>query len=266
MFIPKSAVKEDSIYVTKLGKMKSAERLETETDCRLTWDNGRWYLCAGIKSSAPAGKNHARLVALDPGVRSFITFYSERSCGKIGLQAFNRILSLGRRLDNLIARMSKACARKRRRMKAAARRARWKIRDLIDELHHQAAAWLCERFDIIIVPKFETSRMTRRCGRKLRSRTVRAMMTLSHYRFQQFLVHKAKERGKRVVFQDEAYTSKIESWTGKMQKIGGRKYIAAGDVVVDRDYNAARNIMLRALSDTTSNLHMIGAVVGFCQQ
>jgi putative transposase len=264
MFIPKSAVKRDSIYITKLGTIKAAEPLETETDCRLLFDNGRWYLCVGIKSSITTGENQARLVALDPGVRSFLTFYSERGCGKIGLQAFNRIMSLGRRLDQLISRMTKAGAHTRHRMKQAARRMRWKIRDLIDEMHHQTAVWLCKRFDVIILPKFETSNMARKGVRKLHSKTVRAMMTLSHYRFQRFLLHKAKEHGKQVVFQDEAYTSKTESWTGRMQNIGGRKYIAAGNVVVDRDYNAARNIMLRALSDTTSNLNKIGAVVSFC--
>ena len=49
----------------------------------------------------------------------------------------------------------------------------------------------------------------------------------------------------------EAYTSKTVSWTGEVKQIGYAKCIPSGSgknkVVVDRDYNGARNIMLRAL-------------------
>jgi putative transposase len=280
IFIPKTAVTEKGIYHTKAGELKAVEPLQTETDCRLLLDGGRWYLVTGIKQEINTSEMRenlqkqsfcARLVSIDPGVRSFLTYYSENECGKIGLQAFNRILSLCRYLDELKSRTAKAPSRKKARMRKAEQRIRWKIRDLIDEMHHQAASWLCKHYDIIIIPKFETSNMVKRYNRKLRSKTVRAMTTLSHFRFQQFLQHKAKEHGKIVLFQDEAYTSKTASWSGQMFSVGGKKYITDGTVVVDRDYNAARNIMLRALSDTTSELAKLrlgklGAVVDFCQQ
>ena len=50
----------------------------------------------------------------------------------------------------------------------------------------------------------------------------------------------------------EAYTSKTASWTGEIVRIGGAKVIRSNGVSMDRDYNGARGIFLRALVDTPS--------------
>ena len=43
------------------------------------------------------------------------------------------------------------------------------------------------QFDIILLPTFETSDMSRRGVRKLLSKSERSLLTYAHYRFQQFL-------------------------------------------------------------------------------
>lgn len=92
-------------------------------------------------------------------------------------------------------------------------------------------------------------------GRKLRKKSVRAMLGLAHGRFRQRLIDKAKQLGKSVVVQCEAYTSKTASWTGEIiHKLGGRKFVRSGGLVVDRDINGARGIFLRALGDTPLEL------------
>ena len=90
----------------------------------------------------------------------------------------------------------------------AADKIRLKIRNLIDELHHKIARFLVDNFDIILLPTFETSQMAVRKSRKIRAKSVRQMLTLSHCRFKQFLKHKAFETGKTVLDVNEAYTSK----------------------------------------------------------
>ena len=128
------------------------------------------------------------------------------------------------------------------------------IRNLVDELHHQIARFLVDNFDIILLPTFETSQMTIKKGRKIRSKTVRQMLTFSHYRFKQFLKHKAFEAGKTVLDVNEAYTSKTVSWTGEIiHNLGGRKKIKSSDgQVMDRDLNGGRGIFLRSLVDIPS--------------
>ena len=68
--------------------------------------------------------------------------------------------------------LSRAKLEKRRFAKRnkyrAADRMRLRIRNLTDELHHQAARWLVDHFDIILLPTFETSEMVLRGARKLR--------------------------------------------------------------------------------------------------
>ncbi len=137
-------------------------------------------------------------------------------------------------------------------MKKAARRMVIKIQNLINELHHKTSRFLVDNFDVIILPTFETSQMSKKGNRKIRSKTVRNMLTFAHYRFKEFLKHKACITGKTVVDVCEAYTSKTVSWTGELINIGGSRIIKSkvDGFVMDRDINGARGIFLRALGDT----------------
>jgi putative transposase len=252
-YIPKSAVKQIGIYHTILGQLGLAEQLpENFGDCRLVRVHGQHYLCVPSEVSTNQPDNQGRVVALDPGVRTFLTFFSENSVGKIGQSDFSRIQRLCHHLDDLISRFSFVKAPQRRRMKKAADRMRIRIRNLIDELHHKSARFLVDNFDVILLPTFETSNMSGKAERKLSSKTVRNLLSFAHYRFKQFLKHKAKENGKMVVDVCEAYTSKTVSWTGEIRAIGGAKTIrsALDGLVMDRDVNGARGIFLRALVDT----------------
>ncbi|EGJ30865.1 MULTISPECIES: IS200/IS605 family element transposase accessory protein TnpB [Moorena] len=110
-------------------------------------------------------------------------------------------------------------------MRKAARRIIIIIQNLINELHHKAARFLVNNFDVILLPTFETSEMAKKGSRKIRSKTVRNLLSFAHYRFKEFLKHKALETGKTMVDVCEAYTSKTVSWTGELINIGGSKKI-----------------------------------------
>ena len=66
-------------------------------------------------------------------------------------------------------------------------------------------------YDIILLPTFKSQEMCKRGKRKLRKKSVRQMLTLSHYRFKQRLKQKALEYGVQVIDVCEAYTSKTVS-------------------------------------------------------
>jgi putative transposase len=251
-YIPSSAVSSKGIYHTILGSIRFGEKLPDKFgDCRLVSHLGITYLCVPHEVPQLVSENQGRVVALDPGVRSFLTLFSENSFGWLGQHDIGRIQRLCYYLDNLISRSTKVKAKKRYRYRKAADKIRLKIRNLIDELHHKIARFLVDNFDIILLPTFETSQMTVRKERKIRAKSVRQMLTLSHYRFKQFLKHKAFEIGKTVLDVNEAYTSKTVSWTGEIiHNLGGRKKIKSSDGrVMDRDLNGGRGIFLRSLVD-----------------
>ncbi|MDZ8259190.1 hypothetical protein [Nostoc sp. ChiQUE01b] len=97
---------------------------------------------------------------------------------------------------------------------------------IVDKLHKKTARFLVNNFDVILLPTFETSQMSLKAKRRIHSKSVRQMLTLSHYKVKQLLKHKAFENSKVVIDVNEAYTSKTISWTGEIvTNLGGAKVI-----------------------------------------
>ncbi len=253
-YIPSSAVKDLGIYPTILGEVKFTESLPKNFgDCRLVNAYGDYYLTLPVESLKHQTEKQGRVVALDPGIRTFLTFFSENSFGWLGDKANKKIQKLCFKLDDLCSAISKSTLPLKRRLKKAANRIRAKIKNLVDELHKKTAKFLVDNFDVILLPTFETSQMAKKGKRRIRSKSVRQMLTLSHYKFKEFIKHKAYEYNKVVLDVNEAYTSKTVSWSGEIVKnLGGSRIIKSPStgLKMDRDLNGARGIFLRALVDT----------------
>ena len=213
---------------------------------------GRYHLVVPSPAQRRIGETQARVASLDPGIRSFLTWYPETGAGHIGHHDFGRIQRLCEHLDRLLSRASKASHGGKRNMHRAASRMRVRAGNLIAELHRQAARFLVDNFDLVLLPTFETRAMSQRGKRRTGRKSVRPMLTFAHYRFQQFLLWKAWETGKQVLLVNEAYTSKTCRWSGEIiSKLGGRREVAGSDGVrLERDIYGARGIFLRALGDT----------------
>jgi len=105
------------------------------------------------------GESQTRIVSLDPGIRSFITFYSLEHSGHLGKGDFSRIQRLCSHLDNLISKRDLTKNKqKRRSLTKASRKMRAKIKNLITEIHHKTAKFLTDNFDVILLPTFETNK------------------------------------------------------------------------------------------------------------
>ena len=268
LFIPSSAIHENGIYPRILGDLQYTEELPAEfykkrekgipkptdeiQDSRLLCENGNWYLCVTYKETKDTPPTGAmRVVALDPGVREFLTYFSETGFGWLGTQAINRIQRLCSHLDRLLSRIATCTLRRKKRtMRRAANRIRKRIISLVKELHCKLVHFLVSNFDVILLPSFDTSKMTQRGNRRIRKKSVRQMLTLSHYQFKQRLLMKAEQCGKHVFIVNEAYTSKTVSWTGEVKKkLGGSKIITAENgKSMHRDLNGARGILVRFLT------------------
>ncbi|MEQ9672480.1 RNA-guided endonuclease InsQ/TnpB family protein, partial [Coleofasciculus sp. G2-EDA-02] len=224
---------------------------------QLTFSKGRWF--AIIPEEVKVNRQDKDgVIALDPGVRTFLTGFDGSRFVEFGRGDIGRITRLCQHLDNLYSRMSKVERKQRRRMRQAANRMRAKIRNLIDEAHKQIVGYLTDNYRVIFLPTFETSQMVALARRKIRSKTVRAMLTWAHYRFELFLTQKAEMTNTIVITGSEAYTSKTCTKCGHIhQTLGGSKVFKCPSCghVLPRDMNGALGFMLKALRDTAFTIN-----------
>lgn len=199
-------------------------------------------------------ENQGGIVALDPGVRNFITYFSEDGrFGWFGVHAFDRILTLNLKHDKLLSRMSLTKDKmKKGKLKRTLNRTYHRIQDLVDELHWQCINYLVHNFSVIVFPPFEVKGMTKK-GRKLRKSVVRSMLSLRFFEFKERLKQKCKECDVIYIEQNESYTSKTNSFTGELiTNLGGKEWFMYDGIKVHRDLNGARNILIRAMRDSSA--------------
>ena len=55
---------------------------------------------------------------------------------------------------------------------------------------------LVQKYDVIFLPTFETKKMSKKQGRRIRRRTTREMLSLGHYEFKLRIKWYAKKYGK----------------------------------------------------------------------
>jgi len=228
----------------------------------ISYELGRWFVCTLIDIElSPSTENQGlKIVSIDPGVRTFATAFDGRNTVKYGDRFYGeKVFPLLLKLDNLISKKklfhndtcdhttqffsdtTKAISKKINAL-------RNRIGDLISDLHRRVAYDLVTNHDVILLPHFETQNMVCKEKRKINTKTVRSMLGLAHYQFKKTMEWMCLKYGKVFISVNEAYTSKIMSWSGAVKEnLGGSKTISDGLIRVDRDINGARNILLRAL-------------------
>ena len=260
-FITKSSVSELGIYHTKSGRMRFAQTdwfVDAEiSDCRLIYDHGRWFLSIPrkIHPQQPT-ENQGGAVAVDPGIRNYGTYLStDGRFGWVGQRAFERVLKLNIMIDKLKSLIATTENKmKRHRFRRTINRLYHKIQDLVDELQWKFINFLTKEFSVVIFPPFNVSDMTKAENRKIRKVVVRSMMALRFFEFKERLKNKCKERHVLFIEQDESWTSKTNSFNGEvMTNLGSREYFNFQGFKINRDVNGSRNILLRALRDSSAN-------------
>lgn len=267
-FMVKRLAKSGFPYPKQLGEIFLAETLPEESfdkSAVVKYENGQWYMCVQqhVTITRLLDGETSRICALDPGVRTFQTLYSESQAVKYG-EGFSKevllpvVLSISKwisKRDLFIAKfknrqetqyygdMMKYFERKLNKLKT-------RRNNLINDLHKQVAYDIVMNNDVILLPSFNTSNMVTKGEdgkRKLRKKTIRSMLNLSHYKFKVYLNYLAMKYGKTVIEVNEAYTSK--TFTGNIFSIGSKeKFKTTLGKIIDRDINGARNILIRFLT------------------
>jgi putative transposase len=229
----------------------------TDRATELTYNKGRWFAHFVVEAEAEETITQ-RVIALDPGIRTFMTGFDGNDFLEFGNGDFARIAKLCVHLDALKSRHDLAKGFKFKRLRYKLRQAmeklRTKIKNLRSECHKQVGSYLAKSYDVIVLPTFETSQMVVKNGRKLRSKTARAMMTWAFYQFSQTLQHLCNRYGSKLVRVTEEYTSKTCTKCGHVHhKLGSNKKFKCPTCgyEISRDFNGAVGIFLKAMWDTT---------------
>ena len=202
-----------------LHDIQASEDLPSElpSDTRVVYHDGQRFV---LKLSVRATENQSRctslpsdskrhVVALDPGIRTFMTGYDPDGYtfewGYMDYRRLYRLYACTTRLQSLANHPNTKQHKRRRLMKLILRLHR-RIRNLVKDCHYKLSKFLTETYQIIMILIFKVKDMIR--GKRLNRKTKQSMSMWSHFTFRQRLISKAKQVGCTVDVVTEEYTSR----------------------------------------------------------
>ena len=252
-----SGMKVDNKYIFKNGiNLKENISKYNYKDSSISYDKilSKFYLNLNYLTENKIYENK-KVCSIDPGVKNFITIYDESSVSKIGIRCGEKLLKLCKETDIIKSRLNiksykidnievKINANRRRNLKKALRRKIIKLENIRDELHKQTIKYLLGKYSYIILPPFESQKID-----KIISKTdTRILKCLSYYKFKMRIKEKAKRMNIIIDEKEEYYTSKTCTKCGNIDYNLNNKNeykCKKCKITLERDYNGARNILLR---------------------
>jgi putative transposase len=206
---------------------------------------GKWFACFSCEVEPVSLHPSSEVVGVDVGLMSFAT------------------LSNGEQIDNpRFYRRDEADLKRVQKLKDAAKKAqKWdenrrrkkalahiheRIANRRSDFAHKRSRELVNAYQMIVFEELEPQQMGARKGRGMR----KSIMDVAWSQFIQMTVSKAEEAGRRLVLVNSHDTSKMCSQCGELveKTLSERTHSCPHcGLVMDRDQNAARNILQRGL-------------------
>jgi len=218
-----------------------------EPECKMIYDrafNSFTLLVPQTRDAPTPPAKFQEMIALDPGIRTFMTGVSENGALQLGDNIGSRLSKLFRKMDNATDKIQS-----KKRLRVALARCRRKISGIVDELHWKCATYLTDNFENVVIGDFSSKRTSRKSDSVLSNMTKRVAQALSFYKFRERLCAKCTETGRRFSVIDEHYTSKLCSKCGHFKADLGSAHVyecTECKMVIGRDFNGARNIFIRS--------------------
>jgi IS605 OrfB family transposase len=245
-----------------LGKyMKSSEEFKgVKHDSRLTYHTRLNRFVLAIPEDIEERKNiKDKIVSLDPGVRTFLTGYSNSKCIEIGSNGYDKVIPLikkVKRLDNrrrtIVAPINMTRTERRlyvykkfTKITKRYHRCNRKLKNIIDDMHWKSAKYLCENNKTIFLGKLSTKSIVSRTN-NLPVIVKKILLRLRHYEFRNRLQAKCGQYGCNLYLVNEYCTTKTCCKCNNVKhNLGSNKTYSCNNcsIVIDRDLNGAINIL-----------------------
>ena len=266
-------------YVIDKGQRNFTENCKLSYDFKLR----KYYFYVVFKKEKIMIPNRKHVAALDPGERIFNVYTSEEEYGKIGDNARIKIIKIKRKIQKLQSILDKnknkhgKTIKHKRYLINQIQMQYNNIKGYVNEIHKKGAKYLCENYEKIMIPEFKSKPMISNKKRKEEYARIRqienreeakkalkelnkkahlsaevkfVLQNLSHYKFRNFLVSKAKEYGTELYVIDEHYTSQTCIKCGKISKEYDNlrmKTCPYCKYKINRDLGGSRNNLCKAL-------------------
>lgn len=221
----------------------------------------KYYMIITYKTEIQHRKNNQKIIALDPGVRTFQTGFDNNGDFKeFGKKDVSRLFKQTLACDKLQSQINtskpteehsskekKKLKNKRKRLKKKFKLHQNRVKGIRESFHKSLAYQLCQDYDHILISKFPVSGMIKKHERKIKNETVRKMLNWGHYSFKKSLIDYSEKVGNRVHLVSEHYTSCTCGNCGIIDwNLGGAETFNCKHCAfnVPRDYNGSRNIFL----------------------
>lgn len=202
-------------------------------------NSGKWFVSFVIETTNAPMALRTKSVGIDVGLKSFVTTSDGDSIGDS--RTLERALPELRRRQRALSRC-KSGSNRRQDVKYRVTSLHAKVRNVRKDMHHKVAKSLVDRYGVIAAESLNIERM-----RKNR-RLARRIADAGWYSFVQILIGKAESAGCKVVLVDPRNTSQECSACGEIvrKSLVVRVHRCECGCVLDRDVNAAKNVLARA--------------------
>ena len=263
-YVNDRAIKNLNLFPTKLNihsklivkkKYRGYYNYIPDSDCIIQKDGFNYYILIPKEKEFIIDKEKKYdIVSLDPGVRTFQSFYTpDGIVGDLGNQQLkNKIMKYENKIDTLksisqkIKNQGTNSKIKRKLMKIEKRcfKLKTKASNIIKDFQWKISSFLCKTYKTILLPVFKSQELKN----NLNSKNNRLLDILSHYKFQEKMKYQAIKYGCDLKIVTEEYTTKTCGKCGCINNfIGSSKIFWCNkcNITLERDYQAARNILIK---------------------
>ena len=220
-------------------------------DFKIQRECGKYYLLINFEKEIVTRQKSCMVAALDPGIRTFQTMYSESGLiGKFGESTTHQIDALYQKIDRLRSVQSKVIGKKCHNIRKRVLGLQKKIRDIVANLHNQTSSYLSKNYEKILLPEFGTSKLVQ--NSPLAKCVKRKMMTYRFYDFKQKLNHQCNTYNTKLIIVKEDFTTMTCTRCGVLNKtIKGSKVFncSACDLTIERDIGGSRNVLIKTITE-----------------
>jgi IS605 OrfB family transposase len=224
------------------NRYKKYEKYIPTNDLIISKDGDKYFILFTKEKKLKKIDQKNNILSLDPGIKKFQSFYSpDGYSGEFGNSELkNKVMNIEKRIDKLKSLMKK----NKNKMKKKCYKLKTKVKNIILNFHWKISNFLTKNYKNILLPVFKTQNLKN----NLNKSNNRLLDIYSHYKFQQKMLYQGKKFGCNVRIVEEDYTTKTCGNCGNINNFVGNSNVfwcPCCKIEMDRDYQAARNILLK---------------------